>query len=1032
MSKGALIGGGIGFVLFGPQFAFIGVPLGALIGHLINPDPLFGEESTRAKLGSIEPNLADEGTPITYSYGRHCRVGAQLIYASDMWVVETVEGGGKRGEQTTQTYYADAIYTAAWNAIFRFSKIRFDADVVYLANPAASVSLRVGPTNTQIVVFQDEQNNLVRWIWNEGTQLWELVGWTLTIENHPTNGPNGGPLFVPQLARYIVGEDATVWHLNASGQSVAANNNIVSIVSSVPRNITGKVIDSRVTGIGTNGVQNTRLVVDLSNYINLVNAAFGGLGTSPFVHPGTGAPPNGAPPKLASLTGGVFTGFLPVWPLMPQPFLPGASLILVDQDGSQFVPEVMDPDLTELRNGSLLPGPSSLYESRVGTGKAPALPRVSMFAAAAVKTSRFGNRYPTATLYVDENWQSPGVERQTDYILQTLFSTHGGIPSTLLNLTTHTPKDFLGINFAGTQPISQVIAPVLIGFDLHLEESDFQIKVKDRLSRDQIPVDHGHLDARPKGSQTRPKLTFQSVAENQLPRRLHIQFIDRDKDLDDGDAQVVRDQVGGAENDVTRQLTLPYTMHQNEAKAIARRLLRDGYDQSDSVTFRLPARYSYIAESDILVMTAATTSTGLAYLGRDFYVMVTRIDIGADFFIDGEGIIIGELPTAAPTIEEDEVFVDGEDTGAGLDVGSGERETLRRPSPFFMASMDVAALTDEDAQKCGFYIMGQKAHAFDSANGHLYRQLSGGDAWHHMQQVGALATIGRLKTPMPPGVYGVFNYSDSIDVEVVGDVEFTNTLQSATEAEVRAGANLCAIGASSDTMEILAFTTVTDLTNPDSATNRSARRFRLSGFLRGLLGTDNRINTHATAGDDFILLRPGSMQFIPQPLALVGTNQSFKIVPGGVAKADGHAERLTIAGNSSLSAPVANLAAQRMGSGDIDFSWLRRTRARHRVLGSTDGPLLEVTESYDVVINPATTNRTINVSTTAGTYTAAQQSDDSTTDAELAVHVYQLDSVRGRGRVAILAVPALAATWQDENGSDDLITEDGRNLMTEN
>jgi len=286
---------------------------------------------------------------------------------------------------------------------------------------------------------------------------------------------------------------------------------------------------------------------------------------------------------------------------------------------------------------------------------------------------------------------------------------------------------------------------------------------------------------------------------------------------------------------------------------------------------------------------------------------------------------------------------------------------------------------------------------------------------------------------MPNGVSGVFDYTTTVDVEVAGSDEFGGELETATEAEVLAGANLCAIGNDPAYMEICAFTTVTLLGSQDSLTApRNSRTFRLNGFRRGLLGTTERIANHGKLGGQFMLLDPGLMEFVPTELALAGTRQAYKIVPTAGTTSDGSPTTLTVAANSSLSAPVANLAAARTAEAVV-ITFQRRSRARHRVLGSTSAPLVEGVESYEVVINPLTTNRTIVTATTTVNYTAAMQSDDGTTDAELSIAVYQMDAVRGRGRVATATLAQLGAQWLDENGTDTIVTEGlQRNIQTEN
>jgi len=142
-----------------------------------------------------------------------------------------------------------------------------------------------------------------------------------------------------------------------------------------------------------------------------------------------------------------------------------------------------------------------------------------------------------------------------------------------------------------------------------------------------------------------------------------------------------------------------------------------------------------------------------------------------------------------------------------------------------------------------------------------------------------------------------------------------------------------------------------------------------------------------------------------------------------------HSASVTVQGYSSLSLPVTSLVAWRKSNGDIVFTWKRRTRARYRTFGTQSAPLMESTESYDVVIDLGT-DRTINVTDAkTATYTAAMQSTDSKSGLEITATVYQRDSIRGRGQPNEIIV----AQTQKEVGTEDgsvMGTEDTHTLNT--
>jgi hypothetical protein len=97
-------------------------------------------------------------------------------------------------------------------------------------------------------------------------------------------------------------------------------------------------------------------------------------------------------------------------------------------------------------------------------------------------------------------------------------------------------------------------------------------------------------------------------------------------------------------------------------------------------------------------------------------------------------------------------------------------------------------------------------------------------------------------------------------------------------------------------------------------------------------------------------------------------------------------------------APVQLKAVRDPSSGDVQLSWIRRTR----VGGDSwlnEVPLGEETEEYDVlIVNGANVVRTIRVTSQGTLYTAAQQTADfGTPPASLAWRVAQVSRAYGRG-----------------------------------
>jgi len=93
----------------------------------------------------------------------------------------------------------------------------------------------------------------------------------------------------------------------------------------------------------------------------------------------------------------------------------------------------------------------------------------------------------------------------------------------------------------------------------------------------------------------------------------------------------------------------------------------------------------------------------------------------------------------------------------------------------------------------------------------------------------------------------------------------------------------------------------------------------------------------------------------------------------------------------------------RNGTGDLAITWIRRTRFGGAWADGADVPLNEESERYEVDILDGTgaVRRTIAATAPAATCTAAQQTADfGSPQAAIALKVYQLSAVVGRGRPA--------------------------------
>ncbi len=158
----------------------------------------------------------------------------------------------------------------------------------------------------------------------------------------------------------------------------------------------------------------------------------------------------------------------------------------------------------------------------------------------------------------------------------------------------------------------------------------------------------------------------------------------------------------------------------------------------------------------------------------------------------------------------------------------------------------------------------------------------------------------------------------------------------------------------------------------------SAGIYTLSTLLRGLRGTERFTGLHA-AGDKVVLIRTAGLRRLPGTVGEIGLNRYWKALTFGQ---NPDTAAVLIAANDAvglLPFSPAHFRGDRNSSGDILFTWARRTRkqVRYGGPGGTLAPLGEDSESYQIdIYDSGTVVRTISATSESATYTAAQQTTD--------------------------------------------------------
>lgn len=180
-----------------------------------------------------------------------------------------------------------------------------------------------------------------------------------------------------------------------------------------------------------------------------------------------------------------------------------------------------------------------------------------------------------------------------------------------------------------------------------------------------------------------------------------------------------------------------------------------------------------------------------------------------------------------------------------------------------------------------------------------------------------------------------------------------------------------------------------------------SHRYRLSGIMRGCLGTDQKACDHPT-GTRFLLLDPYSIGVAEVPLAKVG--QTLTMVFHQEDEMD--PLQITTRGEHLKPLSPAHVRYQKKNNRDLEIRWIRRSRQSAGWRDYVDIPLGEEVERYElqIVCQMKIVRDVKDLSLALFTYTKNMQLKDGVLGRAFEIHLWQCSSLIGRGDKVILAV----------------------------
>ena len=253
----------------------------------------------------------------------------------------------------------------------------------------------------------------------------------------------------------------------------------------------------------------------------------------------------------------------------------------------------------------------------------------------------------------------------------------------------------------------------------------------------------------------------------------------------------------------------------------------------------------------------------------------------------------------------------------------------------------------------------------------------------------APATMGVTLDPLPPAPFGRLDKATRLRVRLD-----RGELASLTHLGMLAGGNLAGVRNAGGEWEVLQF---------ESATLVEPQTYELSGFLRGQAGTEGAMLAAVPTGARLVLI-DAAVTRIDLPTSDVGLPLNWRFGPStrdlGEESFAQQVHAFRGIGRRPLS-PV-HVRGVRSAGGDLDVSWIRRTRAGGDTWDGPEVPLGEDSERYEVdVLDGLSVVRTLIAAAPVASYTAAEQTADfGSPQPSVSLRIYQTSTVWGRGSPA--------------------------------
>ncbi len=458
-------------------------------------------------------------------------------------------------------------------------------------------------------------------------------------------------------------------------------------------------------------------------------------------------------------------------------------------------------------------------------------------------------------------------------------------------------------------------------------------------------------DLLPVNADSAQVLRITRAQELELPRRVQVNYINRLAMYQPGLQSSAR-QTGDASD--TQSLNLPIVMADKRAKSIADVLLYQSWLARTGLECELSMAYGDLEPADVIEVQSQSANHVMR-------ITQTRFDRSGKIRVIAAAEEVSSYDVYAPPAASPIVI-----------------SQVPNVTNSVLEFLDVPALSTDNAADAylRFAALGSGA-AWDGAV--VYRSDDGAQSFQQLVSFKDPCVVGVMLTALASGTTTVFDEVSFVEVSLKG----SGVLASASLLAVLNGANLMLVG-----NELIQFMNATEL---------SEGKYRLSGLLRGRLGTEWAVAGHGAL--ERVVLLDSRLQKDAVADGLIGLGRDYKAVTIGQTLGQVTAQNFTYAARALKPYAPVHASAVRDGSGNIALGWVRRTRVGGQWKDGTDVPLSESSERYEIdVMNGANVVRTLSAISPSAAYGASQQvADFGSVQASVTVRIYQMSDRIGRG-----------------------------------